>query len=108
MFGMTSKDFWENDPQLYWSYRTFYLKKLEEEELHMKYSSWLNGTLAYTATSIALNNAFSKKKEKFPTFNELFDESSENSDKQQDKNKKKTSNEINKIVQEEFNMWARY
>lgn len=67
----------------------------------MKYKAWLNGNMNYTATSISLNNAFSKKKRDFPKYDEVFG-------KEQENEKKKTRKEINKIVQDEYNAWARY
>lgn len=105
MFGMSSDEFWEQDPKLYWAYRTFYLKQKEIENKEkielIKYEAWLNGNFTYTATSTALNNAFSKQKRKFPTYDEVFE-------KEQNTKKKKSTNEINKQVQAEFNAWARF
>lgn len=105
MFGMSSDEFWEQDPKLYWAYRTFYLKQKEientEKQEYIKYEAWLNGNITYIATSTALNNAFSKQKRNFPTYNEMFA-------KTEKVEKKKTKNEINKQVQEEFNAWARF
>lgn len=106
MYGMSSKEFWEDDPQLYWAYRTFYLKKIEleqEEKIeYMKYNAWLIGNMNCMATTISLNNAFSKNsKTDYPKYEEVF--------KDNVKEKKKlTQNDINLKVQEEFNAWARY
>lgn len=104
MFGMSSEEFWEDDPMLYWAYRTFYFKKLEfehnQEQQYMEYKAWLNGKMSYIAQSTALNNAFSKQKKDFPTFKQMF----KNDNKEKTK---KTKNEINIQVQEEFNAWAR-
>lgn len=103
MFGMSSEDFWENDPQLYWAYRTFYLKKLEIEQKskmeHIKYDSWLKGNLNYVAHSIALSNSFSKSKKEFPEYDKVFENKKEE--------KKLTKNEINIACQEQINAWAR-
>ena len=66
MFGMSSKEFWEDDPQLYWSYRTFYLKKKQLEVDEWNYKGWLYGSYSHLGVSIALNNAFSKNKLKYP------------------------------------------
>lgn len=102
---MSSEEFWEQDPQLYWAFRTFYLKQKENEQKQnlekLKYTSWLNGYSTYIAHTISLNNAFSKTKQKYPKYNEMFGE-------EEKKVKKKTQNEINKQVQAEFNAWARY
>lgn len=59
MFGMSSEEFWEYDPQLYWAYRTFYLKKIEQERERDNQYMWLQGMYIYDAFSTALNNAFS-------------------------------------------------
>ena len=105
MFGMSSDEFWEQDPKLYWAYRTFYLKQKEMENAekleYLKYENWLNGNITYMATTLALNNAFSKQKKNFPSYDEMFGNI-------QKKEKLKTKNEINKQVQEEFNAWARF
>ena len=102
---MSSQEFWEEDPQLYWAYRTFYLKKIEldskEKYEYLKYDSWLKGNMNYIATSTSLNNAFSKTKHDYPKFDKVFEKTKE-------ENKKLTKNEINIKVQEEFNAWARY
>lgn len=106
MFGMSSKEFWEDDPQLYWSYRTFYLKKMQQEAETINYKSWLNGSYSNLAVSIALNNAFSKKKVEYPK--EPY-----TSKKQKNKQKTKLEKKLqetkdNNIRQQlEFNYWAR-
>lgn len=106
MFGMSSKDFWEGDPQLYWAYRTFYLKQKEiqakEEMEKIKYSSWLNGNMNYMSVLLALQNSFGKNSnQSFPTYNKCFP-------KEIEQNKEKQKKDMNLIVQEEFNFWARY
>lgn len=104
MFGMSSKEFWEDDPQLYWSYRTFYLKKMEMEGEQINYECWLNGYYTYLATSVSLNNAFSKKKADYP-------------EKPLGSQIQKPETELQKILEKEkdkdvrqqieFNYWAR-
>lgn len=99
MFGMSSEEFWEEDPQLYWAYRTFYLKQKEQELEYMRHNCWLQGELNYVAFRIALSKLFKSNNIEYPTFEEVFEK----------KEKKKLSNnEINLKVQEEFNNWARY
>ena len=104
MFGMSSEDFWENDPQLYWAYRTFYLKKMEIEQNmtveRMKYDSWLKGNLNFVAQTTALSNAFSKSKKDYPEYEKMFEKKNKNE-------KKLTKNEINVACQEQINVWAR-
>lgn len=103
MFGMSSKEFWEDDPQLYWSYRTFYLKQREVANEDLKYETWLKGSINMMATSNAINNNFSKEKVKYPNYEEIFENS--NTIEKQEKLSKK---DIDKRVQDEFNAWARY
>lgn len=71
-----------------------------EKMEYIKYSSWLEGNMNCMATSLALNNAFSKTKTEYPEYDKVFEEVN--------KKKKLTKNEINIKVQEEFNAWARY
>ena len=106
MFGMSSKEFWEEDPQLYWSYRTFYIKKDKIEAQKMNFKCWLQGSYNCLAVSIALNNAFSKKKISYP-------EKPFEKEKKLTKSLTKAQKEIQKIKdkdvrnQMEFNYWAR-
>ena len=104
---MTSEEFWEDDPQLYWSYRISFMKKLEMEQQqqteYIKYNSWLNGNMNFIAHSASLGNAFSKgKKNDFPAYEKVF--------KKEEKKtiKKLTKKEINNKVQYEYNNWARF
>lgn len=100
MFGMSSTDFWENDPQLYWAYRTFYLKKQEYEQENIKYTAWLNGNMQSIGTLVALSKGFNKNsRAEYPQYNEIFTSN--------DKKGKLTQNDKNRIVQETFNSWAR-
>jgi hypothetical protein len=103
MFGMSSTDFWENDPQLYWAYRTFYLKKREYESEENKYNAWLNGNTQSLGTQIAISKTFGKNQQaQYPKYEELFEKANV-----EQNNKKLTSQEKRNIVQEEFNEWAR-
>lgn len=99
---MSSYDFWENDPQLYWAYRTFYLKQKEVEREEMKYESWLKGSIDFMATSMAIQNNFGKANNKYPSYDELFNGEEEIT------TKKKTRKDIDIEVQEENIAWARY
>lgn len=102
MFGMSSKEFWEDDPQLYWAYRTFYLKQREVVQEDLKYEAWLKGSMNTVATSIAINNGFSSQKREYPKFEEIFGNTTENN------NKKLSKKDIDKQVLDEFNAWARF
>lgn len=104
MFGMSSKEFWEEDPQLYWAYRTFYLKKLQIESEEIDYKSWSNGNYNFLAFSIALNNAFSDKKLEYPKKPYCMEEKSPKSKLQKELEK---ISDKNIKQQTEFNFWAR-
>ena len=95
---MSEKEFWEDDPQLYWAYHIFYLKKQEIETEKIKYSSWLQGKLNYIAHISALGDGFSKGEKKgYPEYEELFG-----------KQKVRTEQEKDSIIIEENNFWARF
>ena len=99
MFGMSSTDFWENDPQLYWAYRTFYLKKNEMEVELTKYNAWLNGNMQSIGTTIAISQTFGNNKQiQFPDYEKAFSDSP---------NKKLSKDEAQDYIQEELNYWAR-
>lgn len=103
MFGMSSTDFWENDPQLYWAYRTFYLRKKEYESEEMKYNAWLNGNTQSIGTQIAIAKTFGKNQQvEYPAYKEMFTQGDK-----EETTKKLTVEEKNLIVQQEFNRWAR-
>lgn len=101
MFGMSSEDFWENDPKLYWAYRTFYLEKIKVDAEQEKYMCWLQGSMTYMAVSIALSNAFSKQKTNYPSYEEMFGKDVKD-------DKPLTKEEIDRRAMEEYNAWARY
>ena len=99
---MTDKEFWEDDPQLYWSYHIFYQKKIEIENEQIKYNCWLQGKLNCMAQTIAIANCFGKDNDKaeFPDFDKLFNNKAEQ--------KEKTPKEIDNYVRELNNAWARF
>lgn len=103
MFGMSSREFWEEDPQLYWAYRTFYLEKIKNEADNINYKSWLEGSYTYLAVSVALNNAFSKSKKDYPKFN--FNNKKQEKNELQEKMEKEKDKNIRQQI--EFNYWAR-
>lgn len=104
MFGMSSTDFWENDPQLYWAYRIFYLKKQEYDAESIKYNAWLNGNTQSVGTQLAIIKTFGKNHQaEYPQYEEMFPQT----DNIEEKNRKLTKKEANILVQEEFNRWAR-
>ena len=104
MFGMSSKEFWEDDPQLYWAYRTFYLQKIKSDTESMNYQAWLQGSYTCIAVSVALNNAFSKKKIEYPS-KPLGEDENEPKTELQEKLEQIKDKDVRQ--QTEFNYWAR-
>ena len=98
MFGMSSKEFWEDDPQLYWAYRTFYLKKQEEDFERDNQYMWLQGMYIYEGVSIALHNAFSKQPKSYT--NKPYDLKNKN-------NRIKEKIDIDEVVAQQNNSWSR-
>ena len=100
---MSSKEFWEDDPQLYWSYRTFYMKKLQQQTEMINYEGWLYGSYTHVAVSVALNNAFSKTKAKY--LEKPFGIEKQERTKLQKELEQEPDSDIRQ--QKEFNYWAR-
>jgi len=103
MFGMSEKEFWEDDPQLYWAYQTFYLKKKENDLEEMNYNAWLKGIYVLSALNQSLSGVFGKQgqsKDIYPKEPINF--------KQEKQNKKEyTKEEKEEHYVQEFNSWAR-
>ena len=95
---MSSREFWEEDPQLYWAYQTFYLKQQEIKFERDNQYMWLQGMYIYEGVSVALNNAFQKQKKSY---------SEEPYNLKSKAEEKKTKEEINAIVLKTNNDWSR-
>lgn len=109
MFGMSSEEFWEQSPQLYWAYRTFYLKQIELKNEEAKFNCWLQGKLNSIAFGVVLHNSFTKDEDEkinYPDYSELFDKEKIEEEKKMTPTEKKQK--LNLKVQEEFNAWARF
>lgn len=64
---MSIKEFWEDDPELFWAYRFSYITKLKREAEEKNYYAWLQGAYIYEGVSIAIANSFSKgSNQKYP------------------------------------------
>lgn len=61
-YGMSVKEFWEDNPDLFWAYRFSYFNKLKEQQEVFNNNAWLQGAYFYEAISVALHNAFDKNK----------------------------------------------
>ena len=59
---MPLKEFWEDEPNLFWAYRfSYYKKQLHNRDMENQ-KAWLQGAYIFEAVSVAINNAFSKSK----------------------------------------------
>jgi hypothetical protein len=66
-YGMSIKDFWEEDPELFWAYRFSYINKIERENEINNYNAWLQGMYFFEGVTIALANSFGKANYKYPS-----------------------------------------
>lgn len=62
---MSVKEFWEDDPDLFWAYRFSYLERKKRERDFQNEQAWLQGAYFFEAVSVALSNAFSKEKHSY-------------------------------------------
>ena len=59
-YGMSIKEFWEEDPDLFWAYRFSYVEKIKEQQAMQNTGAWIQGAYFYEAVSVSLSNAFGK------------------------------------------------
>ena len=78
---MSIKDFWENDPELFWAYRFSYITKLQRESEQNNYNAWLQGLYFFEGVSIALANGFGKAKLEYTKTPYGFEENKNNKPK---------------------------
>ena len=103
MFGMSEKEFWEDDPQLYWAYQTFYFKKKQSDLEQMNYNTWLQGIYVLSALNQSLSGVFGKKGQK----NDIYPKEPISFNNKVDEKKEFTKEEKEKIYVDSFNAWAR-
>ena len=84
-YGMSVKEFWEDDPDLFWAYRFSYFTKLKSEQEIFNSNAWLQGAYFHEAVTVALCNAFSKTSVKYSTKPYGFEERAENTEEQKKK-----------------------
>lgn len=60
---MSVKEFWEENPDLFWAYRFSYYTRVREEEEKTNFELWLQGAYFYDALCVALSNSFGKGKQ---------------------------------------------
>lgn len=65
-YGMSVKEFWEEDPDLFWAYRFSFYENFRATKEYDNFKAWLQGAYFFEAVSIALANSFGKGKAKYP------------------------------------------
>jgi len=65
-YGMSVKEFWEEDPDLFWAYRFSYYERFKLTKEYDNFKLWLQGAYFFEAVSIALANSFGKGNSKYP------------------------------------------
>lgn len=103
MFGMSDKEFWEDDPQLYWSYQTFYLKQKKDEIEQMNYNAWLSGIYTLSALNQSLSGIFGKKGQS----KDIYPKKPIEFNKELEKQVSYSQEEKEALFVQEFNSWAR-
>lgn len=58
---MSTREFWEDDPDLLWAYRKSYVEKTKFETEKDNYIAWLHGLYIHNAVNIVIYNAFCRK-----------------------------------------------
>ena len=61
LYGMSYDDFWYGKPELATAYKK--LHRLQAEQTNQQL--WLQGLYIHNAVAVAINNAFSKQKQKY-------------------------------------------
>lgn len=56
-FGMSAKEFWEDDPELLWAYRKSYTDKTQQ----VNFEAWLHGLYVFDAVNTVIYNGFCRK-----------------------------------------------
>jgi hypothetical protein len=59
---MSVKEFWEDNPDLFWAYRFSYYNNMKNEQEALNFQLWLQGLYFHEAVSVALFNSFGKGK----------------------------------------------
>lgn len=60
-FGMSTSEFWEEDPTLMWAYQKSFYDKSKIEQQKTNFNCWLQGMYIFEAVSTSLYNCFGRK-----------------------------------------------
>lgn len=83
-YGMSVKEFWEDNPDLFWAYRFSYFTKLKEEKERFNNNAWVQGAYFHEAITVALCNAFTTQKIKYSDKPYTFDSEDTKKSKQEE------------------------
>lgn len=64
LYGMSYDEFWNKDPQLFYSYRFSFIEKQRLKRMEDNFNAWLCGFYNVDAFSTTLYNAFRKESKK--------------------------------------------
>lgn len=67
-YGMSVKEFWDDDPDLFWAYRFSYFNRQKDDYDMFNNHAWLQGQYIYEAVSVAINNCFGEKKREYAKY----------------------------------------
>lgn len=95
---MTAKEFWEDDPMLFWSYRISYIQRKKSEQILQNQMMWIQGAYIFDAVTKAIANSFSKHS-KYNYLEKPFDLTGEQHVKKE---------ELNEKVTQQNNYWASF
>lgn len=98
-YGMSVKEFWEDNPDLFWAYRFSYYTRMKDEQDNMNFKLWLQGAYFHEAVAVALANSFGKGK-KISYTQKPYNLTKEDEEREIKENKKKLEIQIrNRISQ---------
>lgn len=61
IYGMTPKEFWDEDPALMWSYHIAYINKVEIDKHNANFNAWLLGSYICSAINATVGNMLGGK-----------------------------------------------
>lgn len=60
-FGMSTQEFWHEEPDLLWTYRKVYMDKLKIQNKLDNQQAWRIGLYVYEAVAVVIHNALRKE-----------------------------------------------
>lgn len=60
-FGMSAREFWDEEPELMWAYQKSYIDQKKIEKEMTNFNAWLQGMYIYDGFSKVIYNSFGRK-----------------------------------------------